>query len=247
MVDSLNSLRTYSDELGNQIESSMEFTRNIRIIFRGSNNRIIIDPEARIEQLSVSFDGDNGELWIGPSTEVGPSLWNIRVGQDSKVVIGSNVSTTSMCVISAVEGTKVIIGSDCMFATGVQLRADDGHAIYDVRSKNRVNRSQDIHLGEHVWLGTETVVLGGVSIGPGSVVGLRSVVTRSFPNNCVAVGNPARVVRTDIAWERPHLSLRNPPYRPNASVIEPTGYWSLTDRSPAKDSRLLRTLKRVLP
>ena len=154
---------------------------------------------------------------------------SIRIGQDSTVVVGDNVSTTAACVMSATEGTTITIGDDVMFASENQVRADDGHSIFDVRSGKRVNPSRSIRIGSHVWLARGAVVLGGVSIGDGTVVGYGSLVTRNLPNNCVATGVPARVTRRDVAWERPHLSMAKPYYKPDASTVTRSTYWNLTE------------------
>ncbi|MGY1607517.1 MULTISPECIES: DapH/DapD/GlmU-related protein [unclassified Geodermatophilus] len=53
-----------------------------------------------------------------------------------------------------------------------------------------------ITIGDDVWLGGGAIVLPGVTIGENTVVGAGSVVTRDLPADVVAVGNPARVVRT---------------------------------------------------
>lgn len=65
-------------------------------------------------------------------------------------------------------------------------------------------------------------------MGDGSVVGLSSVVTRVFPNNCIVAGVPARLKRKDVAWERDHLTLKKPFYKPNADVLTRSDYWDLT-------------------
>ena len=111
----------------------------------------------------------------------------------------------------------------------VDFDCDDGHPIFDVRTGKRVNAARSIVIGNHVWLGLGACVLGGVTIGDGTVVGMRSVVTRSLPNNVVGAGSPAKVVKRNVAWERPHLTL-DPPYRKPtvASVKKSTDYWTLT-------------------
>jgi acetyltransferase-like isoleucine patch superfamily enzyme len=52
----------------------------------------------------------------------------------------------------------------------------------------------DIVVGDGAWLGTNVIVLSGVEIGRGAVIGAGSVVTRSVPEEAIAVGNPARVI-----------------------------------------------------
>lgn len=218
----------YNDDRENRILWSGEPLPNTRVTFTGSDNTLVVDEHARIGSLSIQFDCDNGFMEVGSSRGVPAFSGTVRVGQDSRVLIGRNVSTTGAVGISVTEGTTVSFGDDCMIAIGVQLRADDGHPIFDVSTGKRVNVSRDITIGAHVWIGYNAAVLGGVTVGDGAVIGLGSVVTKDVPNNAVAAGNRARVVRTDIAWERPHLSLTKPYYKPDASTIKKSRWWART-------------------
>ncbi len=225
----LTILEPYSDEDGNEVVTSAAYEKNIAITFRGRNNRVVIAEGCRIEKLSVVFDCDNGTLTIGHNRRVKGGLWGIRVGQDATVSIGDNVSSTGVCIVSAVEGVTVRIGNDVMIASQNQIRADDGHPIFDVHTGLRVNPAEDITIGNHVWLALGSIVLAGGRVGDGTVIGLNSLVTGKVPNNCIAVGSPARVVRRDIAWERPHLSYVEPFYKPDASTVRTSErYWNPT-------------------
>ena len=128
-----------------------------------------------------------------------------------------------------------------MFASEIQVRADDGHPIFDVRTGKRVNVSKNITIGPHVWVGWGAWILGGTTIGEGSVIGTGAIVKARIPNNVVAAGIPARVVRKDIAWERPHLSLVEPYYKPDVSTVKKSRYWKLTAEGAAATSAALRT------
>ena len=55
-----------------------------------------------------------------------------------------------------------------------------------------------IKIGENVWIGSNVRICKGVTIGDNSVIGANSIVTKDIPSNCVAVGNPARVVKENI-------------------------------------------------
>jgi acetyltransferase-like isoleucine patch superfamily enzyme len=59
-----------------------------------------------------------------------------------------------------------------------------------------LGQSKPIILEDDVWLGARVIVLKGVTIGQGAVIGAGSVVTRDIPPHSVAVGQPARVVKT---------------------------------------------------
>lgn len=222
-------LEPYSDADGNEIRYAGTPVDGVRIKISGANNRLVVSRHARLGTLRIDFDNDHGLVRIGASRGVPRFSAAIRVGQDSKVVVGTNVSTTSIVTMSAVEGTTIRIGDDAMLASENELRADDGHPIFDVRTGKRVNVSRSIVIGDHVWLARRAVCLGGARVGAGSVVGYGAIVTGQFPNNVVLAGVPARVVRRDVAWERPHLSMRAPYYKPDASTVEVTdGAWNLT-------------------
>lgn len=198
----------------------------VTVHFRASHGLLWLDPQARIGAVSVEFNGDHGQCRIGRGHEDGSFSALLRLGQEGHIQVGDGTTTTARCFIGASEGARVHLGEDCMLASDVQLRCDDAHPIFDIHSGERVNPSQDIFIGDHVWLAYGTRCMGGTRIGDGSVIGLDSIVTGAIPNNCVAVGRPARLVRRDVAWERPHLS--HPPARPHAASVVRSRWWNPT-------------------
>lgn len=249
MTVQLKELVAYSDDRGNRVEYDGPPMPNVVIKFGGGNNRLVVASDARFLALNVDFDCNDGLVEIGGSS--GPRFAAaIRVGEQAVVTIGKNVSATTKVAMSAAEGTRISIGNDVMIASDVQIRCDDGHPIFDVRTGRRVNVSRSISIGAHVWLGLRSAVLGGVRIGEGSVVGMGSIVTKDLPNNVIAVGVPAKVVRRDIAWERPHLTMTAPYFKPDASTVKVTKkYWRPTEvpseaKSPAKTPSAARILVR---
>ncbi|TCF96629.1 hypothetical protein BZM26_36490 [Paraburkholderia strydomiana] len=199
----ITALKNYKDDLGNEIiYSGPDVTTEVDIRFAGGGNRLFVDPDARLEKIVVEFRGQDAEISIAACN----ARCAILVGSNSKISIGKGLSTTGAVYMTAFEGSSIHIGQDCMFAGNVQIRADDAHPIFDVETGKRCNVAMPIVIGNHVWLGEGCVVLGQAEIGAGSVVGMRSVVKGKTPNNCVLAGVPARVIRRNAAWERPHLS-----------------------------------------
>ncbi len=128
------------------------------------------------------------------------------IGSYSQLKFGNNVTTTSMMYCTMYEKACIDIGNDCMLGASVTIRTDDAHPIFDVNSGKRINFSSSVIIGDHVWLGESCVILKGVKIGNGSVVGTKSLVASGvFPNNCIIAGIPAKICRTNIAWERTYL------------------------------------------
>lgn len=100
-------------------------------------------------------------------------------------------------------GKHICLGDNVMIAPDVKIytathsvrlaermpvREREGMSICDTIAKT-------VNIGNGVWIGGGTVVLPGVTIGENTVIGAGSVVTKSIPANCVAVGNPCRVIR----------------------------------------------------
>jgi acetyltransferase-like isoleucine patch superfamily enzyme len=63
------------------------------------------------------------------------------------------------------------------------------------RNRDSDDAAKDVVIGNNVWIGTDSYICKGVSIGENSVIGAKSVVTKSIPKNCIAAGIPARVVK----------------------------------------------------
>lgn len=98
----------------------------------------------------------------------------------------------------------VIIGDDVLFGPNVSLLPP----MHPLRWQDRNVRTREdgtaydyeygepITIGSNCWFGGNVTVLGGVTIGDGCVIGAGAVVTKDIPANSVAVGNPARVIKT---------------------------------------------------
>ncbi|ROQ59283.1 transferase family hexapeptide repeat protein [Streptomyces sp. 840.1] len=253
----VHKLERYKDDQGNEIVYDGEIRdAKIDIRFKGSNNRLVISPKADVKDLLVTFTGDNGQIDIEQTTKKRAGLrFELRCGHESRIRIGENVGCAGRTFLSAVEGVSVTIGADVMFAKNIEVRGDDTHPIFDVHTEKRVNPSQSIVVGEHVWIAKHAVVMGGVTIGNGSVIGFRSIVTSSIPNNCIAVGAPARVVRRDIAWERPEVVSRSPNELYPRKGEKSAQYWNPTSGEDVAGKPVIRQqpkaqrrlLTRVLP
>ncbi len=107
------------------------------------------------------------------------------------VTIGTNTMISMGAKIDSQWG-KVIIGNNCHVTHGCVILAHDGTSFQLPGNKENVGR---VTIGDGVFLGVNSVVLPNVTIGDNAVIGAGSVVTQAIPANCVAAGNPARVIR----------------------------------------------------
>jgi acetyltransferase-like isoleucine patch superfamily enzyme len=97
--------------------------------------------------------------------------------------------TVISCFKSVVIGNNVLCGANTLITDG-DWHSDDP----------RSGAPAEIVIEDNVWLGVNVTVLKGVTIGKNAVIGANSVVVKSIPANCLAVGNPCRVIREQIIY-----------------------------------------------
>ena len=91
--------------------------------------------------------------------------------------------------ISIVCNNSITIEDNCAFGANASIGDRDGHR------KRYATEDKKIHIGHDTWLGMNVTVLKGVTIGSNCVVGANSLVTKDIPDNVVAVGSPAKVIK----------------------------------------------------
>ena len=128
--------------------------------------------------------GDMGEnIWIEPP---------FHMAYGSRVHIGNDFYANFNLVI--VDDIDVYIGDHVMIAPNVTI-TPTGHPVDPELRKPGRQFSIPVRIGSNVWIGSNAVILPGITIGDNSVIGAGSVVTHDIPANVVAVGNPCRVLR----------------------------------------------------
>ncbi|MFF8965957.1 sugar O-acetyltransferase [Streptomyces globisporus] len=142
------------------------------------------DPEARRAVLAELL----GE--VGEGVEVRPPL---RVDYGYRTTIGPRTFINFGAVLLDV--ARITIGADVQMGPNVQILTPT-HPIDPEQRRAKWEAAEPITIGDNVWLGGGAIVCPGVTIGENTVVGAGAVVTKDLPANVVAVGNPARVIRT---------------------------------------------------
>jgi maltose O-acetyltransferase len=107
------------------------------------------------------------------------------------IYAGDNVFINFGAVI--LDGAKVTIGAHTMIAPGVHIYTAQ-HPL-DADERDQWEDCKPVTIGERCWIGGHATICPGVTIGDRTVIGAGSVVTKDIPADCLAVGNPARVIR----------------------------------------------------
>lgn len=174
----------------------------MEIIDNGKENTILLPKN--LENLNLVIEGNNNKVEIQENVKIFKEL-HIRIeNNNSKVIIGKNTTIFNANILVNEDNNKVEIGEDCMLSRNVRILASDSHSIIDKASMLCVNyHKTGIKIGNHVWLGMNTMILKDSQIGDNSVVAAGAIVTnKENLENVVLAGNPARVIRTNITWER---------------------------------------------
>ena len=155
----------------------------------GSRSRINFPSWTKGKQ-SV-FIGENVHVWrFSRITAINPERGRriITISDDCIIHPSIHISAVSSVHI----GRSVLIAANCYIT-------DHDHKWQDVDTpaiRNEFLIAQETRIGDHVWIGEGAMVLKGVSIGDNCIIGAGSVVTKSIPPFSLAVGNPARVLKT---------------------------------------------------
>lgn len=117
------------------------------------------------------------------------SVWPHKPGR-GRIAIGDYTLISPGVRISSAE--TITISDNCMLASGVYITDADWHGIYDRVS---LGQADPVHLSKNVWVGDSAIICKGVTIGENSIIGAGGIVVESIPANCIAAGNPARVIK----------------------------------------------------
>lgn len=138
--------------------------------------------------------GSKGEnCWISPP---------FYVDYGENIFLGNNVEINMNCIF--LDCNRITIGDNSGIGPGTHIYAVTHPIIPDDRLTMKEQADDfpfwksytaPVTVGQNVWIGGGCILLPGVTVGDNTTIGAGSVVTKSLPSNCLAVGNPCRVIR----------------------------------------------------
>lgn len=181
-----------------------EIARDTLPVFANVPKNLRIDPPRRIGNSQRITLGDDvylgpGSLLVAISRYPGSEMNAPRgtpVGQHQpRIIIGNRVNSTGGLQVAAFD--EIVIEDDVLFATNVNI-TDGFHGYQNVvvpYKYQQMEQIKPIRIKKGCWIGQNVVITPGVVIGESSIIGANSVVLKSVPDRCIAVGSPARVVK----------------------------------------------------
>lgn len=168
---------SWDEELTKEREKAKDMLfefNNMRPSLREERNKVICELLGKI--------GKN--CWI-------ESPFNCDYGYN--ISVGDNFYTNTNCCI--LDCAKITIGDNVWIGPNVGIYTPE-HAFDSEERTKGYERALPVEIGNNVWICGGVTIIGGVKIGSNTVIGAGSVVTKDIPDNVLAVGNPARIIRT---------------------------------------------------
>lgn len=184
----------------------------IKINDYGKNNKIEIDPNIKFNEhssITIEADANNCHVIIkNTDCESLSILIRIQHGDNQTCIIDSGfLCWGDPTVILMWEPyNKLYIGENCM-SGGCQILCGDSHKIMSTKTHEIINFNKGISIGNHCWLGKNSMILKNVKLTNDVIIGTNSVVTKSVDTPFSAIGgNPAKILKTDVTWSRCSIS-----------------------------------------
>ena len=128
----------------------------------------------------------NGDFTVGSGSD-------IRVFNGGTLELNGGYCTSDVQIVCF---RKITIGKGCAIARGVIIRDTDAHQIISGQHE----MTQEVIIGDHVWIGNRAIIMKGVTIGDGAIIAAGAIVTQDVPERCVAAGVPAKVIARNVDW-----------------------------------------------
>lgn len=180
--------------LDNFINHIFTICKSRQMLYFGKNS--LLHYSIFFHDLDCMSIGDN--VYISRYSSV--TAWKKRQNQifSPKVVIGNNVYIGPFAHITCIN--RIEIGNGCEIGENVTI-SDNNHGYINYKdinidvSKRDLSSNGPVLIGDFTWIGDKVSILPNVTLGRNCIVGANSVVTKSFTDNSVIAGNPAKLIK----------------------------------------------------
>lgn len=163
-----------------------------------SKYRIVGTPYIDVSGGGIVF-GNNLQMNNGMmANQIGYNTPCVFRVENGSIVIGDNVGMSQTTLIA--KGADITIGNNVKLGGGAKIYTTDFHSLdYVKRRDSEVDIAErkcaSVTIGDDCFIGAGVIILKGVNIGARSIIGAGSVVSKDIPADCIAVGNPCKVIK----------------------------------------------------
>lgn len=167
---------------------------------------IVCGKNVKFNNFSTVIKHKSSKIIINKNTTINSSNFGYHLNMHSKckivadrpnasISIGTNCRIHGTCIHAF---KKINIGNNVLIAANTQIIDANGHLLSMDKPEERLNRSDEgrpITICDNVWIGANCIILGGVTIGAGSVISAGSVIKKNVPEKSIFGGNPAILIK----------------------------------------------------
>ncbi|MDY3548052.1 acyltransferase [Riemerella anatipestifer] len=140
---------------------------------------------------NFSFYPQLRDVKLGNSISI-RNYCNILVGNEAQLIIGDNVFMNNYCSINCLD--EIEIGNNTLFGEGVKLY-DHNHQYTKGKVEHHIFTKAPIKIGKNCWLGSNVVVLKGVTIGDNTIIGAGCTIYKDVPENSIVINKQELMVK----------------------------------------------------
>ena len=182
--------------------------RSSSLIFFGKSKLYIDDAKVNIYEGFFHFN----KSFRNPE----PNIGYLELGRNSEINVNGNFSIYNGSHLIVMDNAKLNLGSgyinrnakircfneinighNVAISENVSIWDSDAHKII----RDNYSSTMPITIGNNVWIGMNSIILKGVTLGDGCIVAAGSIITKSFPPKCLIGGVPARIIKENVEWE----------------------------------------------
>jgi acetyltransferase-like isoleucine patch superfamily enzyme len=195
----------------------MNWLRSLLFFFQGFLNGFLLKinnvKASRPQIFGILLVRNQGTLTIGRSARINSSRYKNIIGGDTRsslvvkreavLEIGNNFRMSNSAIYCA---RKITIGNQVMIGGSCRIWDSDFHPLDPVERSMHPNErfaTEEIRIGNNVFIGAGSIILKGVHIGDEAIIGAGSVVAKDIPAGEIWAGNPARPIKQERTHEGP--------------------------------------------
>ena len=189
---------------------------SVEVHIKGNGNVVTIKGH-RLENVVIDISGNNNVLEIDSNCLLKRTRFRIgnHVQADKcRVQLSKGITIEPGCqFLIYTSGSQVSLGDDCMLSSGITFRTGETpHLLFRHSTGEYLDQGGDIRIGNHCWIGERVYVTKRAVMADNTISAACSVLSRRYLEEySVIAGNPAKVVKSDVSWQR------------NAKCLEPGG------------------------
>lgn len=186
---------------GSKVLLGNSIIRGCKIRVLGKNCHVKFGRNNTLVNCEIIIFGDDCCITIGDNNLFRDCIMWLE-DSSSQIIIGNGNRFTGKVHIGIVEGTTLSIGDNCLLSSDIYITTTDSHSIIDLSTKERINPSANVSIGDHVWIGRKATIGKGVSIAEDVIIGGSSFVSRSIDqSHVIAAGVPVKIIKTGVTWD----------------------------------------------